>query len=356
VGAVIELVEAVASWQSLLLVIAIFGFAPGFILRLLVKIYPRDDPRRQELVAELYTLGRIERPLFVAEQFETVLFEGLPHRAKSVWTSTRKRAGRARAWLSAGGYWEVAAWFAAAAGIADFFINKSVELMLFGVSVLVGGYVLKYAMWRVRNRPNRRNQARLRETIFRDLRHFAPDGQLEAKQTEAIQRIVEVMSRGGRAVLHGEWGTGKSLVLAIARRRLVNEATLKDLPIPVPINAWKWDTTNESLEDLITRELCDLLHLQPDQASKLLNNGNVVPFIDDLDRIMPFEIENILEQVAQRWIGRPVVLAADRSVAKVQLEDAEYIDLNVTYTGEQTWHRKFQRELYIRYFNTEETT
>lgn len=54
----------------------VFGFAPGFCLRLLVKIYPRDDARRRELVAELYTLGRVERLVFVGEQLETALFEG----------------------------------------------------------------------------------------------------------------------------------------------------------------------------------------------------------------------------------------------------------------------------------------
>jgi hypothetical protein len=71
-----ELVEAVASWQTLLLAVGVFGFAPGFILRLAVKIYPRDDPRRRELVAEMYIVPRLLRPFYVAEQIETVLFEG----------------------------------------------------------------------------------------------------------------------------------------------------------------------------------------------------------------------------------------------------------------------------------------
>jgi len=39
-----ELLEAIASWQTLALALLVFGFAPGFVLRLLVKIYPRDDP------------------------------------------------------------------------------------------------------------------------------------------------------------------------------------------------------------------------------------------------------------------------------------------------------------------------
>jgi hypothetical protein len=42
-----------------------------------VLAYPRDDPRRAELIAELYAVPRIQRPLWVAEQLETALFEGL---------------------------------------------------------------------------------------------------------------------------------------------------------------------------------------------------------------------------------------------------------------------------------------
>ncbi len=35
-----ELIEAVVSWSSLLLVLVVFGFAPGFCLRLIVLAYP----------------------------------------------------------------------------------------------------------------------------------------------------------------------------------------------------------------------------------------------------------------------------------------------------------------------------
>jgi hypothetical protein len=76
-----ELLKAVASWQSLLLVVLVFGFAPGFCLRLIVLAYPRGDPRRAELIAEMRAVPRIQRPLWVAEQLEVALFEGLPHRA-----------------------------------------------------------------------------------------------------------------------------------------------------------------------------------------------------------------------------------------------------------------------------------
>jgi hypothetical protein len=79
-----ELLDVVASWPSLILVIVVFGFTPGLCLRLLVLAYPRSDPRRTELIAELYAVPYIQRPLWVAEQLEVALFEGLPHRVFAV--------------------------------------------------------------------------------------------------------------------------------------------------------------------------------------------------------------------------------------------------------------------------------
>lgn len=67
-----------------MLVLVVFGFTPGFCLRLIVLAYPRNDPRRTELIAELYAEPRIQRPLWVAEQLEVGLFEGLGHRLSAV--------------------------------------------------------------------------------------------------------------------------------------------------------------------------------------------------------------------------------------------------------------------------------
>lgn len=88
-----ELLDTVTSWRSLLLAVVVFGFAPGFCLRLLVLIYPRSDPRRTELIAELYAVPRIQRPLWVAEQLETALFEGFPRRLSAVlrWAAHQRR-------------------------------------------------------------------------------------------------------------------------------------------------------------------------------------------------------------------------------------------------------------------------
>ncbi|MDQ3274005.1 MAG: hypothetical protein M3Q39_02960 [Actinomycetota bacterium] len=89
-----ELLDTVAYWPTLLLVLVVFGFAPGFCLRLIVLAYPRSDPRRAELIAELYAVPRVQRPLWVAEQLEVALFEGLAHRVSA---ALRRLTGRRRA-------------------------------------------------------------------------------------------------------------------------------------------------------------------------------------------------------------------------------------------------------------------
>ncbi|MDO5683611.1 MAG: hypothetical protein Q4G46_12400 [Propionibacteriaceae bacterium] len=50
----------------------IFGFAPGMVLALIVRLIP-DEDRRRELQAELYEVPRWERPYWVAQQFEVAL-------------------------------------------------------------------------------------------------------------------------------------------------------------------------------------------------------------------------------------------------------------------------------------------
>jgi uncharacterized protein YegJ (DUF2314 family) len=81
-----ELLSSLASWPTLLIAIVVYGFAPGFLLRLIVLAYEKGDERRDELVAELYAVERIKRPFWVAEQLETALFDGLGPRLR--WAAT----------------------------------------------------------------------------------------------------------------------------------------------------------------------------------------------------------------------------------------------------------------------------
>ncbi|WP_028927925.1 hypothetical protein [Pseudonocardia acaciae] len=88
-----ELTTHLASWQALsgfFGVVVLFGFLPGLTLRLLVKLYPPGHVRRRQLPADMYELPRHRRWFFVAEQLETVLFEGLPARVRH----TGARTGR----------------------------------------------------------------------------------------------------------------------------------------------------------------------------------------------------------------------------------------------------------------------
>lgn len=86
-----ELLALLALWQTLMLVLVVFGIAPGLALRLIVLLFHRDDPRRRELVAELYAVPRIERPLWVAEQLDVAFCEGLWERIGRAATSGARR-------------------------------------------------------------------------------------------------------------------------------------------------------------------------------------------------------------------------------------------------------------------------
>lgn len=65
------------AFGSLAVALVIFGFAPGAVLSLIVRLFPKDDPRRRELQAELYAVPRWERPFWVCEQFEVALRTGV---------------------------------------------------------------------------------------------------------------------------------------------------------------------------------------------------------------------------------------------------------------------------------------
>jgi len=59
------MVAALQAWPAFLAALVVFGFAPGIALRLIVLAFHRDDPRRRELLAELYAVPRLERPFWV---------------------------------------------------------------------------------------------------------------------------------------------------------------------------------------------------------------------------------------------------------------------------------------------------
>jgi len=71
-------------WPTFPLALLIFGLAPSIVLRIIVLAFRSDDPRRTEMLGELYSVPRIERPFWVLEQLEIALFEGLGGRLRGV--------------------------------------------------------------------------------------------------------------------------------------------------------------------------------------------------------------------------------------------------------------------------------
>jgi hypothetical protein len=85
----ISAIGGVGPWLvGLMLGLLVFGLAPRLVLRLIVRIFPKEDLRRRELVAELHAVPRWERPFWVAEQLEVAVMEGIPARIK--WRRKRK--------------------------------------------------------------------------------------------------------------------------------------------------------------------------------------------------------------------------------------------------------------------------
>lgn len=77
----------------------IFRFLPGMVLALIVRLFPKDDPRRRELQAELYAVPRWERPFWVVQQFEVALRLGLApeiawYWGRFVWHRAKIESGR----------------------------------------------------------------------------------------------------------------------------------------------------------------------------------------------------------------------------------------------------------------------
>lgn len=72
-----ELIADIINWKWYLLALVVHGIAPGPLLRLIVLAFEKDDPRRHELIAELYYIPLVKRPFWVAQQLETALSDGV---------------------------------------------------------------------------------------------------------------------------------------------------------------------------------------------------------------------------------------------------------------------------------------
>jgi hypothetical protein len=72
-----ELLSVPGALGAFALSLLIFGFAPGMVLAFILRLLPKDDPRRRELHAELYAVPRWEQPYWVFQQLEVAIRTGL---------------------------------------------------------------------------------------------------------------------------------------------------------------------------------------------------------------------------------------------------------------------------------------
>lgn len=73
----VELIADIINWKWYLVTLLVHGIAPGLLLRIIVLAFEKEDPRRQELIAELYAVPFVKRPFWVAQQLETATADGL---------------------------------------------------------------------------------------------------------------------------------------------------------------------------------------------------------------------------------------------------------------------------------------
>lgn len=80
----VELLQRHLNLTGLLLLVFVFGFAPGIALAAIVRLIP-DSERRNEIQAELYSVPRWDRPFWVGQQLEVALRIGLAPKISWWW-------------------------------------------------------------------------------------------------------------------------------------------------------------------------------------------------------------------------------------------------------------------------------
>jgi hypothetical protein len=79
---VADIISSIGLWPLLVIVVVCWGIAPTLIVRLASMLYPREDPRRQEMVAEMHAVPRRERPLWALEEATRAIWDGVPERIR----------------------------------------------------------------------------------------------------------------------------------------------------------------------------------------------------------------------------------------------------------------------------------
>jgi hypothetical protein len=90
-----ELVTWMADWRHAAPTAVVFVLAPSLLIRLVIRAWPRGDPRRPELLAEFAAIPVPKRLMWVLGVFELAWQEGLPQRREQsvLWPNPRRLPG-----------------------------------------------------------------------------------------------------------------------------------------------------------------------------------------------------------------------------------------------------------------------
>jgi hypothetical protein len=149
------------------------------------------------------------------------------------------------------------------------------------------------------------------------------DGRLAGRFDEVTRQLAESYRRlpGGRLVVLGEPGSGKSVVTILLALGLLDEHLRQaGGPVPVLVSTSSWDPVIEPLDDWLVRTIADLYYSGSQEIPRLLlNHGKLLTVLDGLD-----EIAETVRPDAVRALNHAI--GRDRPIV-VTCRTAEYVDV-----------------------------
>ncbi len=122
-----------------------------------------------------------------------------------------------------------------------------------------------------------------------------PDSPVSIPSTEITQVYHDA---AGALLILGESGSGKTTLLLQLARELIAQARQDEtLPMPVLFNLTSWALKRQSLADWLIEELRESYHIAPVLAQFWIENDQVLPLLDGLDRVPSQHLETCVKTI-----------------------------------------------------------
>ncbi len=111
--------------------------------------------------------------------------------------------------------------------------------------------------------------------------------------TKSIYKVFEDLDQA--MLIHGQEGSGKTTLILQLMGTLLAEARQNyDAPVPVVFYLPSWSIEKDLIENWLVTELNQVYEVPRDISQDLLENGKILPILEDLDRI-PLDILSTLK-------------------------------------------------------------